>query len=387
MRVASLIQVGAGGVLGAFESVHMQNRGLPEAQIGLIMAIESGLMMLTALLWGRIADHSRRFKTCMAVATIGMISAFGVFAIAEDFSGFMIYGILRGVFFTGIVGLMPALALANLDPTKPGSGFGGYRRYGSIGFIWAASVMPLLFSDISMMAAVAGIYLPLSLYFVWSLKDPVETASESERETTPLNRKALGYFLMASFLVCMSEPGIHGFFNTYARELGASMEWVGILSGMTGVMALLTLGYMGRLADRIGAAHMLVLGFLAQILRMLTTSYINDPDWLWLAHLFHGFGWAGREVGTLLFLTALMGKSRLGMATSLIMSVRMAGMMAGSLVMGWLAETHGYPFMFRTIAGCVTLGLVVLWLAIRSQTSGAQSDSTGTGVAKSDSMS
>lgn len=380
MRAASLIQVGACGLLGAFESVHMQNRGLPEAQIGLIMAVESGLMMITALLWGRIADLTQRFRLSMTIATVGMVLTFACFAYAENFAGFMFYGILRGIFFTGIMGLMPALALANLDPSKPGSGFGGYRRFGSIGFIWAASVMPLLFSEISTMALVAMIYLPVSLYFVLGLRDPKALAAEEVKESMPLNRSALILFLVAHFLACMSEPAFHGFFNTYARELGASMEWVGVLSGMTGVMALLSLGYMGRLADRIGAGRLLVLGFIAQVLRMLTTSYISDPDWLWVAHLFHGFGWAGREVGTLLFLTALMGSSRLGMATSLMMSVRMAGMMAGSLTMGWLAETQGYPFMFRVIAGCVAVGLIVLVLALRAGRTKSQS-STGSGAA------
>ena len=367
MRAASLIQVGATGILGAFESVHMKNQGLSEAQIGLIMAMESGLMMITALLWGRVADHTRRFKVCLAIATVGMVFVFGWFARAEDFGDFVVYGLLRGIFFTGIMGLMPALALANLDPLRPGSGFGGYRRFGSIGFIWAASIMPLLFAGISTMALVAMAYLPISLYFVWALRDPTgSTAADGEPEA-PLNKPALGVFLIAHFLACMSEPGIHGFFNTYARELGASMEWVGILSGMTGVIALLSLGYMGRLADRVGAARILVLGFAAQMLRMLVTSFISDPNWLWVAHLFHGFGWAGREVGTLLFMTALMGKPRLGMATSLMMSVRMAGMMAGALTMGWLAEVQGYPLMFRVIAGCVTVGLFALGLAIRAR--------------------
>ena len=128
---------------------------------------------------------------------------------------------------------------------------------------------------------------------------------------------------------------------------------------------------MGRLADRIGAARILVLGFSAQGLRMLTTSFITDADWLWVAHLFHGFGWAGKEVGTLLLLSTLLGKKRLGMAGSLLISVRMAGMMAGSLVMGWLAESQGYPFMFQVIAGCVGLGMVALFMALRQQQSAA----------------
>ena len=55
------------------------------------------------------------------------------------------------------------------------------------------------------------------------------------------------------------------------------------------------------------------------------------------------------------------------MASSLLVAMRMTGMMAGSFLMGWLAEEYGYPVMFRVIAGCVGLGMVALWLALRAR--------------------
>lgn len=365
MRLASLIQLAALGLLGTFETVRMKDQGLPEAQIGIILAIESGLMMFTALAWGRWADHTQHFKRGISISTVGLMLTLAWFSRAETFGDFVIYGLLRGLFMTGIVGLMPALALANLNPDSPGKGFGGYRRYGSIGFLFAASIMPLLFAEITTMAMAAMVYVPISLWFVHGLKDPVAHAVSDVPDAKLSAIPGLGFLLAALFLANMSEPGVHGFFNTYARDLGASVEWVGLVSGLTGVIALLSLGYMGRLADRIGAARLLVYGFIAQGLRMLTTSFVTDADWMWVPHLFHGFGWAGREVATLLLLTTLLGKQRRGLASSLLISLRMGGMMAGSLLMGWLAEHQGYPVMFQIISGCVGLGLVFLWLGLR----------------------
>ena len=367
MRLASLIQVAGLGLLGTFETVRMKDLGLAEAQIGMVLGIEHGLMIFTALAWGRIADNTRLLRRCITISTLGMMLTLGWFSQAESFNGFVAYGILRGLFMTGILGLMPALALANLDPNKPGSGFGGYRRYGSIGFLFAASGLPFLVSDIPTMAIIAMVYVPVSIWFVRGLKDPVPDESAVEAEPAPIDSSALKWFLVATFFVSFADPGAHGFFNTYARELGASVEWVGILTGMTGAIALLTLGYMGRLADRIGASKLLVLGFAAQGLRMLTNSFITDSDWLWVPHLFHTFGFAGKEVATLLFLSALLGRTRLGMASSLLVAMRMTGMMAGSFLMGWLAEEYGYPLMFRVIAGCVGLGMGALWMALRAR--------------------
>ena len=173
-------------------------------------------------------------------------------------------------------------------------------------------------------------------------------------------------FLVAHFFVSLAEPGVYGFFSAYARELGASIEWVGMLSGLTGLIALVSFGFMGRLADRIGAEKILVIGFAVQGGRMALTSFITDPNWLWVPHLLHSFGCAGREVGTLLFLSAIMGKARLGMASSVVMSVRMAGMMVGAMMMGQIAELAGYVMMYRVVSGCVFVGLAVLVLAVRS---------------------
>lgn len=365
MRWASLLQLCGLGLLGTFETVLMKDHGLSESQIGVVLGVENGLMIFTALGWGRLADHTKRFRLCLLFGSLGVMMALWLFARAESMGDFLVYGVVRGLSATAIMGLMPALALANLDPSKPGAGFGGYRRYGSIGFLTAATVMPLLFDTISQMAWAMMAALPLSLWFVWRLADPKsERVSHAGSKGTPGGMK-LGLFLVAHFLVSLAEPGVHGFFNAYAREMGGSLRLVGILSGMTGLIALLTLGYMGRLADRIGAEKILIIGFAAQGCRMALTSLITDPHWLWLPHLLHGFGWAGREVGTLLFLTAIMGKARLGLASSVLMSVRMAGMMVGAVMMGQLVELSGYPVMFQVVSGGVFLGLIVLVIALK----------------------
>jgi predicted MFS family arabinose efflux permease len=343
----------------------MKDHGLTEGQIGWILGLENGLMIITALAWGRWADHSLKFRRCLVMGSAGVMVSLWLFSRADTMADFVLYGVFRGLSTTSLMGLMPAMALANLDPLKPGAGFGGYRRYGSIGFLLAAAGLPLLFDTIPQMAMAVMGALPLSLWFVLRLSDPVRNRGESAKAGAMPNAWSVWLFLIAHFFVSMAEPGVHGFFSAYARDLGASIEWVGILSGLTGLIALMTLGFMGRWADRIGAPKILLIGFAAQGVRMALTSFITNPDWLWLPHLLHGFGWAGREVGTLLFFSAIMGKARWGMASSIVMSVRMAGMMVGSMMMGQIAESAGYVVMFRVVSVCVFVGLVVLVFALR----------------------
>ena len=94
---------------------------------------------------------------------------------------------------------------------------------------------------------------------------------------------------------------------------------------------------------------------------MLITSLIHVPEFLWIPHLLHVFGWAGKEVATIVFLSNLVGERRQAMALSLLVSLRMSGMMVGSLMMGYLADTYNYVLMFQVIAGVSFIGFLMLF--------------------------
>lgn len=75
-------------------------------------------------------------------------------------------------------------------------------------------------------------------------------------------------------------------------------------------MALLSLPLMGKWVDANRIRWVLALGFLSQTLRPLTISLILDPNWLWTSQLFLFFRWAAREVGSIVFMTLLLGSQR-----------------------------------------------------------------------------
>ena len=122
---------------------------------------------------------------------------------------------------------------------------------------------------------------------------------------------------------------------------------------------------MGRWVDLKGAKVVLYLGFGAQAVRLLAASYVTAPEWLWLPVLTHPLGWAGREVASIVFITLLCGASRRATAVTLMISTKMAGMMVGSFLMGWLSDLYGYPVMFRIIAGLASCSLIFLVFVLR----------------------
>ena len=360
LRFCSFIQVATIGIFAAFEAVHMRENGISARWIGIVMGVENGLLIFTGPMWGRIADKTSHYKRILIFGVLGMSLNLFWFAQAESISDFMIYALLRGIFWSSIAGILPALAIANLQSMGKGRGFGGYRPFGSIGFMTMSWIFPLIFGGIKAMSIFAGCLLPLSILAIRKLNDPDKPREHTRTDWHKMPRDFY-IFMTASFFCFLSEPGIHGFFSAYVKDTGGSLQLVGYLSGLTGFLALISLPTMGRWVDHRGVKWVLFVAFLAQPLRLLITSLIVTPEFLWISHLLHIFGWAGREVATIVFLSNLVGTSRQATALTLHVSLRTAGMMVGSLMMGYLVDTSGYTIMFQVMAGVSFIGFLLLF--------------------------
>ncbi len=83
MRWASLLQLCVLGLMGTFETVAMKDHGLSEGQIGWILGLENGLMIFTALAWGRWADRTLKFRRCLVIGSVGVMVSLWLFSRAE----------------------------------------------------------------------------------------------------------------------------------------------------------------------------------------------------------------------------------------------------------------------------------------------------------------
>lgn len=359
LRFACMLQVMSMGLFSTFEAVHMAARGLEPATIGMLLALESGLILVASPVWGKLADHTSRYRLAIAIGTLALAANLIIFALAESVAGFLLYAIIRGCLAPTIHGIMPALAVANIGPARPGRGFGRYRAFGSLGFMTGMAGLPWIFGDIASTCLAGAALLTGSLVFVRRLKNP-ERVEATEEDRKRVNRHSVGLYFLAYFVISLSEPGIHGFFGAYAQELGASFQWVGLLSSMTGLMALIGLPLMGGRVDRSGALRVLMLAFACQATRMGITSGITDYHWLWIPHLLHLVAWPGKEVGTIVLLSRLVPRFYHARVLSLILSIRMGGMMVGSFFMGHLVDRFGYPVMFQIFFAVSLLGLLLL---------------------------
>ena len=342
----------------------MSDHGLSGSTIGILLAIENALLLSTGPLWGWIADRTACYRQIVSGSAIGLAFTLYWLSQSETLADFTIYVCLRGVLFTAMASTMTALAMANLTANTPGRGFSSYRTFGSIGFMTGSFVLPLFFSEIEHILLAGACLLPFSLFFVSKLENPrPRSPEESKAKKVPIP-SVVWIFLGAHFIISITEPGNLGFLNDYVRELGGSAKLMGAYSALTGLIALISLPLMGRWVDGRGLHWVLGLGFAFQAVRPLIISSISDPNWIWVSHFCHAFGWAGREVGALILVISLMGTHRRATAISMIVAVRMAGTMVGSFLMGYLSDHYSYPSMFRLISLIACFSLPLLFIAL-----------------------
>ncbi|MBT5812854.1 MAG: MFS transporter [Opitutales bacterium] len=356
LRLSCMLQIASMGVLFAFESVRMKDMGVGETMIGVILGSGSGFFIVSSLFWARLADRNRWHKKVVICGAFAFAGLLHYFAICETPTEFFLYSLGRATFMPMIAGMMPTIAVNAFGPKNRGSKFGVYRAFGSLGFILGTMVSPFIFNDIGVVARVASVTMLLSVALVRGLPDPSARvdaiAPLRVSELNPIIKR----FLIAFFFIALAEPSVHGFFTAYARDLGSSTRFIGMLLGVMGLVALVSLPLMGKAIDRASPQLILSISFLAQPLRVFMTSCIGDPNFLWIPLLLHGICWGGIEVSAIVYLSSLVKEDQRSTVLSYYTATRMLGMLIGAGISGYLAETMGYVFMFRVLSGAALFG-------------------------------
>jgi PPP family 3-phenylpropionic acid transporter len=280
------------------------------------------------------------------------------FSICESVWEFLIYAIVKSIVGPMVLGMMPALAVAFFGGEGQGRKFGIYRAFGSLGFIFGAMVLPLTFNDIASVARAGALIIFLSCFLLFRLPESdTKSASVIHLKIRAL-APAIKLFLITYFFIALSEPAVGAFYSAYARHLGGSTRLLGMLFGTMGLIALVFLPLMGRWMDRANPVFILSLAFLAQPLRVFITSFIGQPEMLWIPLLLHGICWGGVEVAAIVYLSNLAGEGQKATVLSYYMAMRMLGNFFGASISGYLAENAGYILMFRTMSAIALVGAV-----------------------------
>ncbi len=359
-----LILLGA-AVIWIYAGVWMKEQGVGETFIGMLAGFGSALAAGLGLFWGWLSDRTGKSTAIVVAGCLLTGVSLAVLAQSRTASGFVFYQALAASGLAATMSIMPLLALTLIGEQHSGAGYGRFRVFGSVGYMFALYVLAALVPGIPRLCLTASVLIILGTV-------PLVLANIQPRRhvrrlgfAALTRHPALLGFLAAVFFTSMGGPAVFTFLSLYSKDLGMSQAGIGRLMGMCGVVALAGLPVMGSLADRFGPWRVMLVGFLAMPIRILLQAMAHSPGALYLPQVLHLFTWAGPEVTAYLYVTKLAGKRDRGVAISALVTTRTMGQFAGNPLCGWLAEHAGYRVMFLTMAALSAVGLVLFVLFCR----------------------
>jgi len=359
LRAAMFVILLGIGIGWCYAGIWMKQHEVGETVIGVLMGFGGALAALAGVFWGWLSDRTGRSTAIVIAGCILTGIALIVLSQSSAAPGFALYIVLIAFGLSAAMTMMPVLALSVIGDRKPGGGYGRFRIFGSMGYLFGLYGLAAVVDGIGKLLLVAGIVMLIAVV-------PLLIANVTPRRHT--ERRGLGgvfrcrpfvWFLVAYFFFQFGGPGVFTFLAMYAKELGMGDVSVARLMGMNGVVAMIGLPLLGTLSDRAGAKGVILLAFLSMPARLLLQAAAQGGEGLYVAQLFHTFTWAGMEATMYVYVTRLVGEQDRGVAVSVALTTRTVAELVANPLIGYLAENHGYRLMFCVISAIAGVGLLV----------------------------
>ncbi len=284
------------GVFVPYIGLFLDNRGLNSHDIGVLLAIVTGMRILGPSLWAALAAKRRdpigvmRFGAVLA--TIGWLSSFYQGGYWSLVLGLAVYSLC----WTAILPQLESSAFHYLDNNT--SRYSKVRTAGSVGYIVLVMLGGWWFQHTGpqMLPHSALLFLLLMLATLWLLPKfqlSVESDAVPFRFRQLWRHSAFVKFMLAAFFIQMSFAPFYGFFTLYTRDQGYSGSEAGLLIALAVAAEIVAFYFAGKILA--GRSYQKLLGFCYAVtaIRWLIVAFCADHALLLAASmLLHAFSFA-----------------------------------------------------------------------------------------------
>jgi PPP family 3-phenylpropionic acid transporter len=369
---ARLSYVAAFGAVGAwypYLAVFYQERGLDLGLIGLMTALGAAAGLVSAPIWGALADRFAGSPLIIPVAALVTAAGAIALALSESVGGMAAALVLSSVAFAGVAPTLDARALETVSDDR--NRYGGLRAWGSGAFIVVVAFTGALVERAGITSMFIVYVAALLVLAVVSL--PLRGDAGAPRLPrldaigVVLRHPPLLRFLPAVLLVWSAAMAINWYFSIHLIDLGAPGELVGSAWAIGALVEIPIMGAYPLLARRVGSERLLVIGAATFALRAVVLSLVNDPFLAAATMALHGAAFALVLVGGVTFVSRHAPEATAATAQGILAAtVYSVAMIIGPGIGSWVAENFGVPALFTLAWTTSTLAIPVLWLAVRT---------------------
>jgi PPP family 3-phenylpropionic acid transporter len=245
--------------------------------------------------------------------------------------------------------------------------YGRVRLWGSVGFIAATATMGVLLDYVSDRAILYGVLAAFAATTAAAFGIPA--AADSRRGTAAitlgalLHRREFLLFYGACLLMQLGHGTYYGFFSIALEGQGFSASAIGALWTIGVVAEVAFMFWSGRALSRIGAAPLLVISFVAAVLRWTLMARAPGPVGLAVTQCLHALSFGAFHVAAVTIIHQSVPPSLRATGQTLYSSLAYGvGSGLGLLLNGWLYAAWGPTRLFGWSAAISAAGMI---LAVR----------------------
>ncbi len=360
----------AAASLAPFLSLYYQEVGLSGREIGFLTGIVPLITLVSASVWGAVADATRKHKLVLIIAIAGAWLGVFVMSRTSSFTGLIPAVAFYAFISAPIIPLVDNAVMTLLSDRK--SEYGRERVWGSYGWGIAATWAGFVIQRTGLQWAFYSYLVLMALLFLAAMRMPVAQvpmATKFWRGLRELLANRYWLTFLATALVGGMSMGIFmNFLFLHLEAMGSDRTIMGLSLTMATVSEIPVFLYSRKFLQRLGSQAVMAIALLAFAARAFGYAVMTDPWQVLVVSLLHGPTFAAMWVAGVAYASELappgLGATAQGVFSSTVFGL---GSALGAFIGGFLYDTSGPVGAFQW-AGVASLLAFLLFTWTRRQT-------------------
>jgi MFS transporter, PPP family, 3-phenylpropionic acid transporter len=263
------------GILSPYVSLFFAGKGIPAAQIGVLMSLSQAMRIFGPNLWGWIADRSQKRVHVLRLTALATVVAFVGMLYGRSFVEFFLIMLLVNGFSSALAPVAEAHMLTEMrgDLTH----YGKLRLWGSVGFIIAVLAVGSLldWQGVQVMPWAALSMLLLAFFASCGMQNTPEVLASQHTPSarSMLKRPEVMAFFVSAFLMIAAHSALYVFYSLYLAQLGYSKTLIGLMWSLGVVAEIVFFFYQAPVFRRFGVRNLMIACFMLAALRFCMIGF------------------------------------------------------------------------------------------------------------------
>lgn len=352
------------GAFSPYFALYLQSLSFSATDIAILMSLMQVMRILAPNLWGWLAERLGMRIPIVRLSALASLAGFSLFFMTTSFGGIFLGMALMGFFWSAALPLVESVTFDHLG--TEGHRYGGIRVWGSVGFIVAVLGIGYALDVLPVSALLWLTALVLGGIVVCAMMVPESgrplTHKVTDSLATTLRRPEVRALLGACFFMSAAHGALYVFYSIYLVDNGYGKSMVGWMWTLGVLAEILVFLWMPKLAKRFSMRSILLVSFLAAVIRFLMIGWgVASVSVVLFAQLLHGVTFGAYHAAAIALVNKWFPGKLQSQGQALYGSLSFgAGGMLGGLLSGFTWESLGASWTYTIGSGFALVGY--LWL-------------------------